>query len=229
MHIPLRIFAVSTFILGLACGEHEGDAPGECTDGADNDRDGFFDCDAQDCVFSPDCEDGGPDSGDTGDTGSTGGDDPDPRLLELQGVTVDYTLEIVFSLPVFGVEDCDMVYEGTGDQRVDAAGLRVTFQGTWRKTGGTCPAELEPIVWTAGGAADQSFVFGPDMATLDAWVAHEKADGHSTEESAKPNWYITDMGSNYAHGNPSVTYTLEEPVPDIQGTLFHNVSVRFDK
>ena len=33
----------------------EGRNPGECTDGADNDGDGDFDCDDSDCAGSPDC------------------------------------------------------------------------------------------------------------------------------------------------------------------------------
>ena len=36
----------------------EGDGVGECTDGADNDADGLFDCDDLDCYGSPDCGDG---------------------------------------------------------------------------------------------------------------------------------------------------------------------------
>ena len=35
----------------------EGDEPGECTDRADNDRDGDFDCDDEDCASGPDCSD----------------------------------------------------------------------------------------------------------------------------------------------------------------------------
>jgi hypothetical protein len=51
----------------LACGDkddtgldpadsYEGDEPGECSDGADNDRDGLFDCDDPGCQGGPDCE-----------------------------------------------------------------------------------------------------------------------------------------------------------------------------
>ena len=35
---------------------YEGDEPGECADGADNDQDGLFDCADPGCVGSPDCE-----------------------------------------------------------------------------------------------------------------------------------------------------------------------------
>ena len=36
--------------------EHEGDDAGECSDAADNDRDGMFDCDDGECAASPDCQ-----------------------------------------------------------------------------------------------------------------------------------------------------------------------------
>ena len=58
------LLAASLLFGALACNEKddtapqefEGDAAGECTDGADNDQDGAFDCDDPDCVGSPDCE-----------------------------------------------------------------------------------------------------------------------------------------------------------------------------
>jgi len=52
----------------------EGRYPGECSDGADNDGDGAFDCNDTDCAGSPDCA---PDeaSDDTGDPGDDTDDD----------------------------------------------------------------------------------------------------------------------------------------------------------
>lgn len=219
-------------VMALGCGEHEGDEPGECTDGADNDRDGFFDCDDQDCVFSPECRDDDGGGGDTDDdTSGGGGDDPpDPRLLELNSVRIDYSLEIVFDLPVFGVDDCDMIYVGEGTTRTDAAGERVTFDGTWRKTGGTCPSELDAVIWTPeSGDAYHSFIFGPDLATLDAWHAHERPDAWTTGEESKPHWFISEMAEAYDHGAPTVSHTLAEPVAQISGTLHHDVTITFSK
>ena len=46
----------------------EGDAAGECSDLADNDQDGLFDCADPDCAGAPDC---------TGDDDTTAGDDDD--------------------------------------------------------------------------------------------------------------------------------------------------------
>ena len=72
----LKLFFLSIF----ACGEenktnddYEGDAAGECSDAADNDRDGDFDCDDEGCAGSPDCTDdtGETDSGDSDDTNDT--------------------------------------------------------------------------------------------------------------------------------------------------------------
>ena len=48
--------------------EVEGDEPGECSDGADNDQNGMFDCIDQGCFGSPDC---------TGDDDDAQGDDDD--------------------------------------------------------------------------------------------------------------------------------------------------------
>ncbi len=50
----------------------EGDQAGECTDGADNDRDGLYDCDDPDCAGSPDCQDGGSGGEGSGGEGSGG-------------------------------------------------------------------------------------------------------------------------------------------------------------
>ena len=59
-----RLFPVGTVVVlvGLlipiaanAQNDYEGDEAGECTDGADNDRDGKFDCEDDGCSGSPDC------------------------------------------------------------------------------------------------------------------------------------------------------------------------------
>ena len=76
-----RILGLSLLItLGVGCGEeepcpepqeeeesedtgapiaYEGDEAGECSDGADNDLDGLYDCDDPDCEPAPDCQDAG--------------------------------------------------------------------------------------------------------------------------------------------------------------------------
>jgi len=54
----------------------EGQTAGDCSDGADNDMDGMFDCEDDACLGSPDCE--GLGGGDDDDTLALGDDDTLP-------------------------------------------------------------------------------------------------------------------------------------------------------
>ena len=81
---PLALLAAALLI---ACPtDHEGDEPGECADGADNDRDGAWDCDDPDCAGAPECaaaadatddDDSAPDDDDTTDDDDSAPDDDD--------------------------------------------------------------------------------------------------------------------------------------------------------
>ena len=67
----------------LACAgrdEVEGRNAGECSDAADNDGDGLFDCDDPDCEGSPDCDDQDDDS----DGGDDGADADGDGLTDVQ-------------------------------------------------------------------------------------------------------------------------------------------------
>ncbi len=58
-----------------ACANIEGDAVGECSDGADNDRDGRFDCQDPDCFNAPTCADDDDDATADDDDANPGDDD----------------------------------------------------------------------------------------------------------------------------------------------------------
>jgi len=58
-----------------AADSYEGDEPGECSDGADNDQDGLFDCDDEGCAGSPDCAGDDDDDDDDSSDDDTGDDD----------------------------------------------------------------------------------------------------------------------------------------------------------
>jgi hypothetical protein len=86
----LWIVAVSgLMLLSLSCASDvvEGQNPGDCTDGADNDEDGMFDCADPDCVPAPACAGDDDDTvgddddtvGDDDDTGGHGDDDTEPH------------------------------------------------------------------------------------------------------------------------------------------------------
>ena len=92
------------FALLLACGDkfdnpesYEGDEAGECSDGADNDLDGLFDCNDDGCAGSPDCEGVGepsaePSNEDTADTDDT--DDTDTDDTDTDDTDTDDTAEV---------------------------------------------------------------------------------------------------------------------------------------
>ncbi len=51
------VLLAAFFLLPSGCsGDIEGDEPGECSDGGDNDNDGNFDCDDSDCQGAPVCQ-----------------------------------------------------------------------------------------------------------------------------------------------------------------------------
>ncbi|HCH62883.1 MAG: hypothetical protein CL927_16740 [Deltaproteobacteria bacterium] len=113
----------------------EGEPPGEWTDGADNDADGWFDCDDNGCWSAPDCD--GPPSGDA-DTGT------DTDVTYTLGFDCDETLVDV--LESYGLFDCTVTFAGAGMLDVTDARLS-TFEGTWEVTEHDCGASgLEEAV-----------------------------------------------------------------------------------
>ena len=75
MNISCRTFIPIMLISITACSDAstdteiriEGQQAGDCTDRADNDADGAFDCDDSGCANSPDCQDDATDSSDVSD------------------------------------------------------------------------------------------------------------------------------------------------------------------
>jgi len=86
-------------------GNFEGDQPGECSDGADNDQDGFFDCDDPDCFGAPDC--GGDDDASPGDDDDATPGTGAPEIVQVtyQWIPVDTTFEFAISIVDL---DCDL-------------------------------------------------------------------------------------------------------------------------
>ena len=103
---------------------YEGDDPGECSDGADNDKDGLFDCADPGCAGAPDCsgddddstddDDTTPDDDDTTDDDDTAPDDDDttastndPVISGLTGGWNAGTALMEFSMNLSD-PDCDL-------------------------------------------------------------------------------------------------------------------------
>ena len=140
--------------------DFEGDEPGECDDGADNDQDGLFDCDDPNCFGAPVCQDGDDDDDDdsTGDDDdSTAGDDDDSTVGDDDDSTV-------------GDDDDSTV--GDDDDSTTAAGAPLIQNATWQWLSG--PGEYEfmlaitdpdcnlgdpTLLWTLNGVLQPSQPF----------------------------------------------------------------------
>ena len=102
-----------------ACGggkATEGQNAGECTDGADNDADGAFDCDDSDCAGAPDCG------------GDTGGDDTGAAVNTAPSAP---TVAIVPEAP----SDDDVLNCVITGESVDPDGDTVTYAYSWTVNG----------------------------------------------------------------------------------------------
>jgi len=133
----------------------EGDNPGECSDGADNDRDGLFDCDDDGCAGSPDCSAGTTDT-DTGDT-STG-------TVTQPGTDTDTDTTGTGT-------DTDLTTGGTTD--TDTAGTTVSTDTTASTdTGATGTTGYTITGHVAYGVVEWFNSVGPDIPgdSGDAWV-----------------------------------------------------------
>ena len=71
------VLALALALIGPGCGPQriEGQQAGDCSDRADNDMDGLFDCDDEGCTNGPSCDD---DSSPGDDDSSPGDDDTSP-------------------------------------------------------------------------------------------------------------------------------------------------------
>ncbi len=135
---PLALAAGCT---GSSVGGFEGANDGECSDGIDNDEDGWTDCEDQDCAGASECADAdtGQPPEDTGEPEDTGDPDAPPSdfqsgkyllaameiLPEEEGFDldgdgeIDNKLPVVLSLLDFAVDD-DMSREGINQMLADS-------------------------------------------------------------------------------------------------------------
>ncbi|MCP4808825.1 MAG: hypothetical protein GY913_01950 [Proteobacteria bacterium] len=226
-------------ILALACGrdDYEGDGPNECTDEADNDRDGYFDCNDNGCWNHPEClgegdsdtdADADSDSDADADSDSDTDSDTDTDVPDigtgLSSVWVDYQLDWVFNPAPIGLENCVQTYRGEGTY-VEVSGARVTFDGTWERTSSTCVSALDDLVWVdESGEAYTSLLLdgteGSPTHVID-WVVHAEL-GDNTLETA--DWWVSEMDAPW----DALTYTEDEVVPEYFLILTHTWSAEVE-
>ncbi|MBM4365672.1 MAG: hypothetical protein FJ102_05615 [Deltaproteobacteria bacterium] len=230
-----------------AAGAAEGDDPGECTDGADNDLDGDFDCDDTQCAASPDCTGSGnadtdsdSDSDtdtDTGDAPGDTGDDLGARLDEFASYELAYSFAWDFDdayesyLEAYGLGDCVTTYAGSGVV-YERVATRLTFIGPWAPSDTDCNENLVGVLWyDERRDSYASFTFSDDLSRLDDWVQHLDAGNHEPveEPSANQQWYITEMAADFDLEAGTAHYTLDESitVDIIPVVITHTLDVSF--
>jgi hypothetical protein len=230
--------------------EVEGDDAGECSDGADNDLDGYFDCDDNGCWGSPDCDTNtGPTTSTTtstttgpttSTTTSTTTTSTGPAAIagHLKEFSLTYSLTMDFGkaagidlCDLYDICDCVSEYTAASTEQHEAEEDRVTFVGSWGMTSSDCADGLDSVWWdNATGEAYASFIFEEDMSQLISWFQHDSPNDWEPWEDAfdHEQWYITDMYEDF-DGASSHYEELESTLVDglIPLDLTHVFDVTF--
>lgn len=201
----------------------EGDAGGECANGADDDQDGYFDCDDNGCFGSPDCDattppteppptEPPPTEPPPTDTGPT--EPPPGALCDFASIDIEYAFLTSSALPGLW-PTCFMAFKGSADGPAPfeaCTETTVTFDGTWELDPDLtlCDPLQQDLVPQWSGGSYHTFVFNDDLDTLYDWFAHRDLDDAST--SGDPVFYITeiDYPLDVTAPEPVVDYQLDE-------------------
>ncbi len=174
-------------------GAVEGTNPGECEDGADNDVDGYFDCDDNNCWGAPVCKDGAGGSGGSGggvDTDTTGADTDEPTFSghgifdNLQSFSMTYM--VTFDFDNFGDTicnqyfhssncNCSAVYSGHG-VLIEAENQRNTYEGEWKLEASNCLVLDDMRVETTDPTFNDGSIWSPKTTTDAYHTFHFKSD-----------------------------------------------------
>jgi hypothetical protein len=138
-----------------ACGGKagEGSEPGQCTDGADNDENGKFDCDDPGCAAGPDCKS----TGDSGEPDTSGEGDAD----------VDADTDTDTDADADGDTDTDTDADADGDTDADADADSDADADADSDADADADCAANTIVGTIGGTA----------ATYNNWAYEETSFG----------------------------------------------------
>ena len=236
----IALMGLSSLLMSCAT-DIEGDEAFECSDGADNDGNGYFDCQDNGCWNSPDCA-----GGDNNNNNNNNNNDPTAIARHLTDVSVTYTLEWLFDdfyEQAFCTEeyeylacDCKSTYVGSGTQVV-AEGNRVTMEGAYTLESSDCNDTFTSAetIWYAepGAKAHHTFFFEPDMSLILDWVTHAQLTRFEPEPSSPASYsqfYITSMLETWDDSNKEVVHVFQETV-DLGGlptNLVHTLTLRFN-
>ncbi len=143
----------------------EGDDPFECEDGADNDRDGLFDCDDPDCADSPSCEESDTDADADADTDTDTDGDVDTGVEPLPDTAIDWV--------DYSYTRSEWRYEVGIEGQADEVALSI-----YQYEGGYAWEEEHDLDRTDAGPYGYWEEWGVDLAVVDDWK--DQVNGVST-------------------------------------------------
>jgi hypothetical protein len=165
---PAALLALSTacFEKGDTGAPYEGDDAGECSDGADNDRDGLYDCDDPGCAGASSCQEGDTDSdadsdSDTdvdADTDADADTDTDPSQAGRYEGDAEVTIETDW-----GGVDCP----GSFELEIDTAGAASGYaecENGWYGFAGAIYGELEAELFEGVWVIDQHWGYAVEVS-----------------------------------------------------------------
>ncbi len=228
--------------LGEETTPFEGDAAGECSNGADDDQNGYFDCDDIGCWNSPDCDTTEPTvpppAGTTPSpppvttppppsTTNDCNDAEPPLICDLRTVSLTYYVYFDYHLLL---TPCLVALQGDGVFE-SSDGRWSVHLGTWgfNEALTSCNAEKDAFQ-TWAGSAYHSFYFSDDGDFLYDWYSHRDID--DADEEGDPVFYITEMDVPFdaSLDAPVAVWEYEEPLPGgytFVGDLIHQFTVTF--
>jgi hypothetical protein len=222
----------------------EGDEPGECSDGADNDGDGYFDCDDNECWNSPDCDEtggtgnggggngngnGGGGAGTSTSTSTTDGCEP---FCGITSVELTYRMVMDWDTVIGGLLDCGSEFGGSGEfHSVD--GNYLTFAGNWGAVDDGCfETTGQEFVRDWSGGAFHTFYFTSDTEFVLDWFAHRDLDEADTDGDPVFFWTELDLEFDITAPEFELYILQEEPLTDkagiaTLGTLYQEFRATF--
>ena len=214
-HKYLLRFGVVALVLAsvLGCGlaggkDVEGDEAGECRDGADNDQDGDFDCDDEDCVGSPDCEevtDGVTPTSTTSTTSTNTGSC-------VWAGTWDVTQSWCGSIDI--TQDWEAKFDATemliDHSETDDCDVRFTLSSA------SCvERESWTILGTSGGASMEIRFDGIDSCDPDGCtLTPDDVDACLVGDHAEPGVGVFDLDNSMGDGIIRITGLLPNAIPE---------------
>ena len=233
----MRLALISLLMIPLAVGcdgekpatdadeRVEGSDAGDCSDAADNDLDGLFDCDDDGCEGSPDCDEADVDADDTGEPAGT---DEDGDGVTLEDGDCDDSDDAIYPGAAEVCNDLDDDCDGDADNGLSFSDRYLDDDGDGYGTAdstlsacrsvdgyadeaGDCndgDSSVHPAAEEVCDGEDQDCDDEVDEGALTTWYLDSDLDGYGTtvdtqESSEAPDSYV-ELGTDCADSDATI-------------------------